>query len=140
MTKAELINTLKEIEQKYRYLGIRGTAEELQIGEELWISYAWDFENDRSTFDQDNEQEVGGVCATQASNDTYEIHSRDFTEEEFQELADLILERLDFNVSTYGSQYPHRYLIASNHPNPEDWEQTDENEVILGNAVVITKL
>ena len=59
---------------KYTYYGIRGTNQKQEIGDVLETSYVWDYEMDRCTYGEENEEELGGVCTTLVSDNLDNFH------------------------------------------------------------------
>ena len=134
MTRQEIKNLLEEY-SNYSWIGIRGVDEELEIGEELDTSYRWDYEMDRTTYGEENEEDLGGVCATDATTTNWANHFRDA--ETIEEEIDKILEAIKHN-KTYS--YKHRYIIVSKIRNPYNYEENDINEAILADAIVIAEV
>lgn len=131
MKKLEIINILKET--NYTYYGIRGMDEELEIGQELDTSYLWDYELDQSTYGQDNEEDLGGVCTTNCTTFNWANYFRD--DEELEEMAELILKRIKYNTKTYS--YNHTYLVGGNEHNKYNMPENDEYEMIINDAVIV---
>ena len=108
--------------RKYNIIGIRGlTADEnYKIGDYLRKSYQWDYENDISTYNTDNPEELSGACATNTNIDTY------FDED------DEIIEKINNTINNF-NYIGKKVIIAGN-----SFEYgMDENEVIIEDAIVI---
>ena len=134
MTRTELKELLKN-STKYTWIGIRGVDEKLNIGEVLDTSYRWDYENDQSSYGTENEEDLGGVCATDATTPNWANFYRD--EDDIEEMVEYILKQKEIN-DAYG--FPNQYLVASNSRNPYGYEENDESEAILENAVVLAEI
>lgn len=133
--KEEIKKIVKE--NPFKYIGIRGTEEELKIGEELDTSYQWDHILDCSTYETDEPIELGGVCAVDL---THEYQSNDWieTKEDMKEVLDFIKKRIENHLETY--KYPYNYIVLSSSKNPLDFDENDENEIILEDAVVVLEI
>lgn len=134
MTRTELKELLKN-STKYTWIGIRGVDEKLNIGEVLDTSYRWDYENDQSSYGTENEEDLGGVCATDATTANWANFYRD--EDDIEDMIDLVIERINYNKSY---SYNYRYIIASNSRNPYNYEENDEYEAILEDAIVLAEI
>ena len=129
----EMINILAEATE-YNWIGIRGTYEEYKIGETLGTSYRWDYENDITTYGTEDQTELGGVSATDATTSNWANFFRDA--DDIEEMAEYIIKQKEIN-DAYG--FPNQYLVASKSRNPYGYEENDEAEAILENAVVLMK-
>ena len=130
-------------EIKYTYYGIRGTDNKEEIGNILTTSYVWDYENDRCTYGEENEEELGGVCTTLVSSYIAEGHA---VEESAKSMFDTVDE---FNAAIaeateyakkFQRGYKHYYLVASEDRNPYNMQEADDNEAILANAIVLMEV
>lgn len=129
----------------YRYIGIRGTYEELQIGETLGTSYLWNHEYDCSSYDTDEPIELGGVCAVDVllngSNiEKYDWHYVDSKEERIEMLEDLndqINEAIEFAKNEYC--FGNFYIVASEE-STDEYLSDDPREIHLVDAIVIKKV
>ena len=133
-------NELKEIIKNNpgTYIGLRGTEQPLEIGEILETSYRWDYEQDISSYDTDEPEELGGVCAIQLDN--WDIYDEQFnnTDEDLEELINEIEEKIEIAKELY--HYYYNYIVTSKIRNPLDYEENDENEIILANAEVMMEI
>lgn len=129
----ELIKILTK-STEFSWIGIRGTYEEYNIGETLGTSYRWDYENDITTYGTEDQTELGGVSATDATTSNWANFFRDA--DDIEEMTEYILKQKEIN-DAYG--FPNQYLVASNSRNPYGYEENDEAEAILENAVVLMK-
>ena len=134
MTRTEIIEILEK-SKDYTWIGIRGVDEKLNIGEVLDTSYRWDYENDQSSYGTENEEDLGGVCATDATTSNWANFYRD--EDDIEEMAEYILKQKEIN-DAYG--FPNQYLVASNSRNPYGYEENDEYEAILEDAIVLAEI
>lgn len=132
MLKNELKKILKE--EKYKYLGIRGTDEQLELGEILGTSYLWNYEMDISTYETDEPIELGGVCAIDLTHEYYLYHEME-TEEEMEEVLDWMIERIEYAIKGYS--YKYFYIIGSDDNNPYNMDANDKWEAILEDAEVL---
>lgn len=112
------VNTLR----KYKVIGIRGLTrdENYKVGDICRPSYQWDYENDISTYDTDEPEELDGTCAKNTGIDTY------FDEDEE------IIEKINNSLKNF--EYDgDKVLVAGN-----DYSfGMDENEIIIEEAEVI---
>jgi len=125
---------LKDIikNNSFKYMGIRGTSEPLEIGEILETSYEWDYEMDLSSYETEP-VELGGVCAINISHDN-QLNDWLDTEEEINEVIDYIIEMIE-KAKEY--KYNNYSLIVAATKNPLDFDENDDNEIILADAVVV---
>ena len=123
MTVEEILKAIKET--NYEFYGIRGWNETYEIGQVLPESVEWDYE-----YDQPTENEVGGTCTTLI--DFYQGVDKD------EEIIEAIEKTLEIQKSCY--HYPNLYLVGSDVRNPYNAYEADENEAILANATVISKI
>jgi hypothetical protein len=123
MKPEEILNAIKKTD--YEFYGIRGWNDTYQIGQVLPESVEWDYE-----YDQPTENEVGGTCTT-----LIEFY-QDLDEDE--EIIEAIEKSLEIQKTYY--HYPCLYLVGSNRRNPQNAYEADENEAILADATVITKI
>lgn len=128
---------------KYTYYGIRGTDTKHEIGETLETSYVWDYEMDRCTYGEDNEEELGGVCVTFVSDRIEDGEAPDFSSNDMFETEDelnaAIEKAIEFAKSEQGG-YEHYYLVGSDERNPLNMQEADEGEAILADAVVLKEV
>ena len=122
---------------KYNWVGVRGTDEELKIGEVLKTSFLWDYEKDVSTAETENPIELGGVCALSATLDGWDFYDVEEREENLEEAIALIQKRAQENINTYGYEYV--YLIGCQ-TLATDYEAPDAFEIHMKRPVVIAKL
>ncbi len=122
----------------YNYIGIRGTNHEMEIGQELDTSYRWDHDLMRSSYETDDPEELGGVCATNVFPDEDEEYAwvwyRD-RDERLELLEKRIEEAVEFHKNYYS--YKYGYIIAAENTAVACPEE--EREIILENAVVISR-
>jgi len=112
------IDTIK----KYKVVGIRGLTrdENYKVGDICRPSYQWDYENDMSTYDTEEPEELSGTCATNTGIDTF-----------YDDDAE-ILEKINNTISDF-NYIGKRALIAG-----DDYSYgMDENEVIIEDARVL---
>lgn len=128
---------------KYDYYGIRGTDQKQEINDVLESSYVWDYENDRSTYGQENEEKLGGVCVTFVSDDLYHSEALDVPATDMfdteKELEVAIKKATEFAKKNQ-SGYKYYYLVGSEERNPYVMEEVDDNEAILADAVVLREV
>lgn len=123
MKAEEILNAIKKTD--YEFYGIRGWDDTYQIGQVLPESVEWDYE-----YDQPTENEVGGTCTTLIEFD------QDWDEDD--EIIEAIEKALEIQKRCY--YYPNLYLVGSYNRNPHNAYEADENEAILANATVISKI
>ncbi|VUX01826.1 Uncharacterised protein [Streptococcus constellatus] len=123
MKVEEILNAIKETD--YEYYGIRGWNDTYKVGQVLPESVEWDYE-----YDQPTENEVGGTCTTLIEFD------QDWDEDD--EIIEAIEKALEIQKRCYC--YPNLYLVGSNRRNPRNAYEADENEAILADATVISKI
>lgn len=135
LNRNELEKIIKD--NPFKFIGLRGTDQPLEIGEILETSYRWDYEQDISSYDTDEPEELGGVCAI---NLTHELQWHDWIEdeEEMNEVIDYMLEEIEKANDLY--RYNYNYIIISNTRNPLGYEENDDNEIILADAEVIVEI
>ena len=130
----KLRRELKEIikNNPFKYIAVRGTDEPLKIGQILETSYRWDYAMDCSS-----QEELGGVCAI---NLTDENQWNDWieTDEETEEIIDEIEEKIEASKELY--KYNYNYIIISTERNPLGYEENDDDEIILADAVVVAEI
>lgn len=128
---------------KFYYYGIRGTNFKQETNDVLETSYVWDFEMDRCTYGEENEEELGGVCVTIVNEDYDNPHAPDFSAYELFDNEDELNEAIEKGVEYAKREQPgytYYYLVGSNDRNPEMMEETDDNEGILADAVVLKEV
>lgn len=135
MTREEAKRIIEKV-RKYNFVGIRGTEEPMKIGQVVGNSYDWDFSNDQSSFFSEIKIELEGACATLACTADWINFFRD--EEDDEEAIDFLLDAIRFNQSEYS--YDYTYVIVSNVQNPFGFDENDDREIILKEAVVIVEV
>lgn len=133
------VENMKELligDKTYQWYGIRGVNEPLKMGEVLDTSYQWDWEYDRSTYGEENEEDLGGVSTIDATTDDYLWHK---DEDTLNKQAEFMAERAKWHKEQY-KLYKYYYIVGSNNRNPKNYEENDEHEAILANAVVLAEL
>lgn len=120
-----------ELKENYRYIGFRGLAEDesYTVGDTLRKSFNWDYENDITTYGDDEEQQLSGTC-TLGMPEFVEFYGDEDEYEEFAELYEALLER---TKNAYGGNI---VLVAGS--GMEHGE--DEGEMIIEDAVVVEVL
>lgn len=137
--KEEIANkTYTEVKKmNIDYLGIRNHYEEVEIGEELPASYEWNFEQDDSTY-YDEEPEEIDTCAiivpTDENNSTMEY----WYDVELDLIVDNIVKSLEYTANNYtiGRDVNKYYLIAGSsmecrHSLDDDYEGRYENATAI---------
>ena len=129
---------LKEIikNNSFKWIAVRGTNQPLEIGETLGTSYEWDYERDVSSYDTEP-VELGGVCAVDLTHDN-QWNDWIETEEEMTEVLDYMESEIQRAKEIY--KMPYNYIITSVTKNPLDFDENDDNEIILADAVVVAQI
>ena len=131
LNKTELKKIIKE--NKFNYMGIRGTDEKLEVDQMLETSYEWDYELDLSSYETETPVELGGVCAVDVSHDNQLndwLDEEEYIEEVIEHIEDMLEKALDYKYNNYS-------LIVSKTKNPYDFDENDEDEIILADAKVV---
>lgn len=128
---------------KYAYYGIRGTNNKQEVEDVLETSYVWDYEMDRCTYGQENEEELGGVCTTFVSDDLSEGNTPDFSAGEMfenEEELQVAISKATEYAKKEQSGYKYYYLVGSDERNPEMMQEADNNEAILADAIILKEV
>jgi len=120
----------------FKYIALRGTDEPLKIGQILETSYRWDYEMDCSSYDTEP-VELGGVCAINLTQD-HQWSDWIETDEEMEEIIDCMEEMIEKAKVLYRFYYS--YIIISTERNPLGYEENDDDEIILADAVVVAEI
>lgn len=118
MTAMEILEAIKENENKFRVFGIRTCADKAVIGDELPCSYNWDWERDEEDWEKLNGTSATGFC--------YLWMDEESTDDDLASIE----HALKINSSYRGA---HTYLIAGNSYD----EGVDQDEVVISGAEVI---
>ena len=108
--------------------------ESYKVGNQARESFAWDFENDCSVYDLDNNAESAGYTCATGVDGSQDTDGYADVEEDVKNLVDAMKVAIDYNVKNYNPAKDSKMVILLGQ---ENWEiENDDFEINLENAEV----